>query len=470
MIFLRNHDEFKTELMRRKSEFDQLRHRRTRLITQSVCAALCLCLVLSFLLPGTMVPATPTDPIIDNPTLSTSPSDSTGIRPDNTQTLNLLANFIPQNIQGKPLDEAFTAAQMDFALNLLRGSHSGDNTLVSPLSATLALSMTASGAGGNTLTQMEQVLCGGMDIKDWNQYLKYYVNQLPTSKDAKLSIANSIWYDSKAGLTVNPIFLQTVADHYNADIFSSPFGPKTLLDINDWISDNTDGLINNALDKLDGIMYLINALVFDGKWAQGYNDYDVRTQDFHAANGEIQASDMMFSTESWYLESENARGFMKDYAGGNYRFVAILPDEDLSLNAYLESLTPEDLTSLLDGAKHRDVRAGLPQFEYEFDISLNDVLMDLGITDAFDPGCANLTPMATCNDGSLYVSRVIHKTFITVDAKGTKAAASTIVEMEPTSMPMPAKASVILDRPFLYMIVDTQTNLPIFMGTVTNLG
>lgn len=468
MIFLRNHDEFRDELLRRKSEFDTRRHRRNRILTQGTCAVLCLCLVIGFLLPGVPVPIAPTEPLISNTDPSSTPSIPPVTHPGNTQTLNLLSGFIPADTKGQPLDDAFTAAQMNFALELLRGCYNGENTLVSPLSATLALSMTASGAGGNTLAQMEDVLCGGMDIADWNAYLKYYVNSLPTSKDAKLAIANSIWYDSNAGLMVKPAFLQTVADHYDADIFAAPFGHGTVNEINNWVSNNTDGLIQNPLDRVDDIMYLINALVFDGKWAVPYSSNDLKAFSFTTEDGTVQDALAMFSTEHWFLQSESATGFMKDYAGGDYRFVAILPDREITLSEYVKALTPEELTSMLKNAQQTDIGAYLPQFECGNKLSLVEILMDMGITDVFNSMQADLSPMATSDDGrTLFVDEVIHQTFIRVDANGTKAAATTIIGVDRA---MAMGREIILDRPFLYMIVDTHTNLPIFIGTVTDLG
>ena len=438
MIFLRNHDEFRDELLRRKTEFDAQRHRRNRLITRSLCAVVCLCLVLTF-----------------------------ALRPTKVNAENLLEGYTPNPVTGKAPDEAFTATQMDFALKLLQGSYTGENTLVSPLSATLALSMLANGAEGETLSQIEDVLFDRIPIDTWNEYLKYYVNLLPTSDKVKLHQANSIWYADSPHLSLRPSFLQTVTDYYKAELYAAPFNDTTKNEINDWISRNTDGLIENALNNLNGVMCLINALVFDGNWDEPYETSDIRDREFHNADGSSQTVDMMIRYENLYLESDTARGFMKAYDGGNYAFVAILPNEDLTLTEYLETLTVEDLTELLNSPRHTKVQAGLPQFEYEYGFYLDDTLQDLGMTDAFDPTRANFSSMAD----DLYVSSVLQKTRIIVDAKGTKAAATTIVTMAPTSAPAPNSIEpVILDRPFLYMIVDTQTNLPIFIGTVTDLS
>ncbi len=436
MIFLRNHDEFRDELLRRKREFDTQSHRRARILTRSVCAMLCLCLILTF-----------------------------AISPTKVNAENLLEGYTPNPVTGKAPDDAFTAAQMVFALDLLKGSYTGENTLVSPLSATLALSMLANGAEGETLSQIEDVLCGSIPIDAWNEYLKYYVNHFPTSDKVNLHQANSIWFADSPTLSLRPGFLQTVTDYYNAELYAAPFDDNTKNEINDWVSRNTDGMIDNAVEELNGVMYLINALVFDGKWKDPYDDNDISDRPFHNADGTTDTVDMMFCKASGYLQSESARGFMKHYDGGDYAFVAILPNEDLTLTEYLENLTAEDLTELLHSSERGEVQTGLPQFEYEYAFHLDDTLKDLGMTDAFNPGKADFSPMAE----DLYVSSILQKTRIIVDAKGTKAAATTIVIMAPTGAPIQAEP-IILDRPFLYMIVDTQTNLPIFLGTVTDLG
>ena len=429
---MKTHEEFKEELLRRKVAADQ---RRTRLLTRGLCAVVCLCLLFTF-----------------------------AMRPATVNAEDLLAGYTPNAVTGKAPDESFTGAYLEFSLNLLQSCYDGDNALLSPLSATQALSLLANGADGETLAQIQEALYGDISVAEWNAYLKDYVNSLPSTSKTKLLQANSVWYDQHAGLSLQPGFLQTVTDYYNAELYAAPFNSDTLNEINKWISDNTDGLIDQAANDLDDVvMCLINALVFDGKWAEPYEDSDIRDREFHNANGSSQTVDMMYSTETLYLESDTARGFMKEYEGGSYAFVAILPNEDLTLTEYLESLTAEDLMQLLNNVQDTEVDAGLPQFEYGFSIELNDVLQEMGMTDAFDPASADFSGMGK----DLYVGTVLHKTHITVDAHGTKAASITIGGLEPTSAPVP-KTTVILDRPFLYMIVDTQTNLPIFIGTVTD--
>ena len=137
--------------------------------------------------------------------------------------------------------------------------------------------MTANGAANETLSQMEEVLGKDIPLEELNEYLYYYVNNLPSEEKSKLNIANSIWFrDDEDRLTVEKDFLQKNADYYNAAIYKSPFDDQTLQDINYWVKTNTDGMIDKILEKIDddSIMYLINAIVFDAEW-KIYNKSDI---------------------------------------------------------------------------------------------------------------------------------------------------------------------------------------------------
>ena len=110
----------------------------------------------------------------------------------------------------------------------------------------------------------------------------------------------------------------------------------------------------------------------------------------------------------------------------------------------------------------------MPKFTVDFDAELNKPLADMGIKDAFSPENADFGKMGKAGN-NLYISDVIQKTHIDVDEDGTKAAAATAIAVCTTcALPVPEE-TIILNRPFLYAIVDTQTNIPIFMGTLNTL-
>lgn len=345
------------------------------------------------------------------------------------------------------------------------------NLLISPLSIELALAMTANGSKGQTRAEIKKLLCGDMTVEELNLYLNNYVSLLPTDDKYKMHIANSIWFrDEENRLTVNEAFLEKNKDYYGAQIFKKNFNDsQTVTDINDWVKTNTDGMIDKIVEGISGdtVMYLINALCFDAEWEKQYLLSDIAKRDFTNISAETKKVDMMHSEESYYIETENAKGFMKHYKDKKYSFVALLPNEN-DIYGYIDSLTPEYIESALNNVQIKGGYAVMPKFSYEYELSMNGVLESLGMPTAFDSSKADFTDMATSTRGNIFIGDVLHKTFIQVDELGTKAGAVTKVEMTDECAPM-YEWEITLDRPFVYMIIDNANNMPIFMGTLTDV-
>ena len=191
---------------------------------------------------------------------------------------DLMEGVNAKTVTGKTTDDAFIYSSANFAVELFKKSLAqGENSLISPLSAMLALAMTANGADTQTKTEMEAVLGGGLSVEDLNLYLNTYVKNLPTDDKYKLGIANAIWFKDDGSLDVNPDFLQANADYYDAAAYKAPFDDQTLTDINNWVKNNTDGMIEKILDEIDPdmVMYLINAVMFDAEWQSQYDTGDI---------------------------------------------------------------------------------------------------------------------------------------------------------------------------------------------------
>lgn len=179
--------------------------------------------------------------------------------------------------------------------------------------------------------------------------------------------------------------------------------------------------------------------------------------------------EMMYSEEYRYLEDNHVTGFIKYYEGGRYAFAALLPNEGVTLDEYLETLTGGDLYALLSNSYETVVLASMPKFQAEYDMEMSEILKEMGMTNAFDPTSADFSGIGGSNAGNLYITRVLHKTQMTVDDMGTKAGDATVVESAPESAPGEPDFYVVnLDRPFLYMVIDTYWNMPIFMGTMVD--
>lgn len=390
------------------------------------------------------------------------------------QAADLMEGVKANTVTGKAADDAFAQSQMRLVVDLFQSSvleSKDENVLISPLSILLALAMTANGADGDTKAEMEALLGGEISLEDLNEYLYSYVNNLPTDKKYKLQIANSIWFrDDEGRLQVEKDFLQKNADYYGAQAYKAAFDDQTLKDINNWVKDHTDGMIDSILDQIDedAVMYLINALVFDAEWQQVYDKSDVYKGKFTNIDGTEKQVDMMHSEETVYLQDENATGFMKPYSGSKYSFAALLPNEGVDIYEYIAGLSGEKLMETLSTPQLGMVMATLPKFSYEYELSMNDVLKELGIPSAFSGDTADFSKMAHSSRGNIYIGEVLHKTFISVDELGTKAGAVTKVQMNDESAPM-SEWVVNLNRPFVYMIIDNETNLPVFIGTVMDI-
>ena len=367
------------------------------------------------------------------------------------------------------LTEEALLSSTDFAVRLLQESMADKkNLLISPLSLELALTMTANGASGNTLTQMEEVL--GLSADQLNPYLHAYTKQFADEEHAALHLANSIWLKEDKKLTVNPDFLQTNADYFQAGVYKAPFDNSTVNAINDWTSGHTKEMIPTLLDKIpdEAVMYLVNALAFEADWEVPYIEDQVDSGTFTREDGTTEEVEYLHSSESEYLKDEKASGFLKYYANGDYAFAALLPDEGISVDDYIASLSGEHLQNLLTASELTTVEASIPKFESGSDTNMAETFQNMGMTDAFDYKRADFSNLGSYEGGYLCINRILHKTHISVTETGTKAGAASAVEMAvKMSMIPPEEIKTIrLDRPFLYMIIDCHTSTPVFLGVL----
>ena len=388
------------------------------------------------------------------------------------QGKNLMEGITPNNVNALDDLSSQNADVTDFAVRLFKASNeSGKNTLISPLSVLCALAMTANGAEEETLAQMEEVL--GMTTEELNLYLYSYMKNLPQGDKYKLSLANSIWFTEDERFTVNQDFLQTNADYYGAEIYQAPFNDQTKKDINNWVKKNTDEMIPEIIDSIpdEAIMYLVNALAFEAEWMEIYEKNQVRDGKFTKEDGSKENVEYMYGSDNIYLEDDNATGFMKKYAGGKYAFVALLPNEGVIVSEYIATLDGESLNALLANPQYTTVRNSIPKFETEYEVEMSETLKAMGMIEAFDVNFADFGRLGTYTDMNIYINRVLHKTFISVGEQGTKAGAATSVEMAAGSAAPPEDPKeVYLDRPFVYMLVDCENNIPFFIGTMMDVG
>lgn len=367
---------------------------------------------------------------------------------------------------------AVDRAAADLGLSLLRQVRTEDtgSVLLSPLSAELALSLAANGAAGETLRQFDALLDSGTDLDTLNaacaQWLRDY-RDLGGSTQATL--ANSLWVDPEGA--VRDDYIGRCSGVFDAQVFQTDLSAPAAVDqVNRWVSDQTKGLIPQLVQQPfqeNAAAVLVNALYLKNAWRTPFNANNTYSAPFTPAQGKPREQDYLChgSLDLTYLSSADAEGVLLPYDDGRLAFFALLPRENL--DALLDGLTGDQLTQLLtDGREYTlFLHLGLPKFETEWSGSLVEPLTALGLAAAFDPLQADFSNLGDDPNG-YYLSQVIQAAKLSVNEKGTQAAAATLVEAD-TGCGLPRQDGITLDfdRPFLYGIADVQTGLPLFLGT-----
>ncbi len=366
-------------------------------------------------------------------------------------------------------------ADQAFSYEIFRNTVAFDdeeNVIISPLSISMALSMAMNGAEEETYEEMRDVLhLHAMGKKEINEAFKSLI-ELLIELDPKvtLQIANSVWH--RLSLPVKEDFLERLTEYYGAKVQELNFADPASVDIiNDWVRENTEGLIETIIDEIpdDMVMYLINALYFKGDWLRPFDTDDTRPGDFRLEDGSSVQVDMM-RQESRFATyfSDEAQMIELPYGDSLFSMTVLMPnDPEMPIDRFVEeSLSAENLNNWRANLSvgSRDVILQLPKFELEYEIEYNEILKAMGMELAFDEWEADFTGIADVSPQNLFISEVKHKTFIRVDEEGTEAAAVTSVGIGITSMP----PSIIVDRPFAFIIHERESGTNLFMGKVKN--
>ena len=375
-------------------------------------------------------------------------------------------NIIRDALEGTddPDVSSVASANTRFGFKLLhdlRERDPGGNIFISPLSISIALTMTYNGAVGETERAMAEVLeIDGLDLSTINNSNRALRTSLenPDPK-VEISIANSIW--SRQGVDFNPDFLERNRVFFGAEIAALDFSlPQATATINEWVNTNTNGKIEKIVDRINPqtLLFLINAIYFKGNWRDEFDKSMTRSGVFHLSDGsEKQVQMMRREGEYPYFRGERFEATSLPYGDGRVSMYIFLPNRDSNLNKFLRNLNAENWEGWIAQLQDRRQTMMLPRFKLEYEVRLNDTLEALGMGIAFGGG-ADFSGMGP----SLFISEVRHKTFVEVNEEGTEAAAVTAV-VGVKSLPPAFR----VDRPFFFAIYDAETETILFVGTVT---
>ncbi len=350
----------------------------------------------------------------------------------------------------------------DFNIKLIKTVNSSYNSnyLISPYSIEVALNMLKEGANNNTKREIESVV-GNREI--------------PVLSSNKVRIANAMFMKDMYEEYIEKSFINNLDKNYKAEMLVDEF--KTPKLINDWVNNNTDGMIPKILDQMskDFVLGLANAIAIDVRWNSEFECINTTSEKFNDKSN-VEMMHKLYSSNAKYFENDKSKGIIIPYKD-NLEFVGILPNTDV--NTYINNIDMDTLNNIdkdvTEATNKKRINLSLPRFSYSFDLSnFKDILISMGIKDAFSDSNADFTNiinkdnMIKSDINNLYVGEAIHKSYIDLNEKGTKAAAVTYFGMfKATAMLEEYETiDIAFNKPFVYMIRDTDTKEILFFGTV----
>lgn len=377
-------------------------------------------------------------------------------------------------------EKEFSKGINSFSYDIFSKMDNGKNILLSPYSIATAFSMLANGADGETKQEIIK-LFGIKDLDKWNAYMKEYIKRYQ-KENTKLLTANSVWLSNQLTLSkrADQEFFAPLSAYYQVDKKIMELSTDTARkEINNWVSENTNGLINSFLEEnldISVLMVLMNAVYFAGDWEEEFKKEDTQSLEFYGANKQTQV-DMMckYGKEFKYVEKNGIQGVELPYVGNKLAMDIIIPKQNNKTNkqeniresfSQLSEKEKDEFFKAFDEAGKEEIsELMIPKFTVSYSVeNLKEVLVGMGLNTVFgEEAVFDKIAEGIC------VDKVTHKSKIKVDEKGTEAAAVTSIMMKETAMLNEDEIKFIVNQPFIYMIRDIQTGTILFIGDMQDI-
>lgn len=356
-----------------------------------------------------------------------------------------------------------------FAIKLFEKTAKMQSTVISPVSVSYLMAMLANGANGQTKTDIMKALqLTDNDLDEMNALYRMMIQRRGSlDKETTLRIAN--YFAMNKDVELKDAYANNMKAIYNAGIESLDFtSPKTTAHINNWCKKNTNGMIPSIINNVDAnaSAYIMNAIFFNGTWADKFNKSNTKNENFKGYTRDITMVPMMHKSDKLlYWANDMYAAVRIPYGNGSYTMTVMLPNEGKSIDEMLKSMENADFTAWRQDAEQCIVDLKLPRFTTEADVTLNNIISELGAANIFSSK-ADFTNIANTN---MFVSQMFQKAKIEVSEEGTKAAAVTAAIMTMSALPTeePKHVTFHANRPFVYMITEANTNAIFFMGQFT---
>ncbi len=385
-----------------------------------------------------------------------------GIMTAGTLLLAMSSNAFAAKTMERGANQSISNSMFGFGKELQNSLlQESQNTVISPLSIHLALDMVNMGAAGKTKTAISNTLQipASANPQSVKEEAKGLISSLSSNSDVTLNIANSIWISKS--LKVKDPFIKDCKHYFDADVRKG----ITADAVNGWVAQKTNNKIKTIIDDFaaKSDMIIVNAIYFNGSWIKEFDKKKTTMEEFQTKSASIKVPTMHLKDNFSYYENKDFQAVKIPYRGGKMSMYVFLPAKDSSLKKFLPSFSQKLWSDVYENSSFQQVAISLPKFKTEYGVTLNDTLSAMGMKQAFGPG-ADFNLISP----RLFISQVIHKTFIDVNETGTEAAAATAITMTRSAMPVRDVKQFKVDRPFFFMIADDEKHTPLFIGSIVN--
>jgi serpin B len=391
---------------------------------------------------------------------------------------NISTNPTPQNIPVSTQSQIISG-NSQFAVDIYQELvDENENQMLSPYSISTALAMVYAGADGNTATELQDVMGFGGNHTNFHQIFNRLTTNIEqhvsSPTNSEVNVVNKIWRSTN--LSFLPAFEATMNNEYLAPVAATDFSQRVAArqEINDWVDQETHQLIPELLPTdfitPQTVSVLVNAVYFKADWEHQFSPSATHTQQFRTTSSAVSAdmmSDLIPTNNLRFTEDADAEVLELFFKDKQSSILIVLPkDQNMGINSFVQQkLSKTKVDQWFDdldypSPSNSNFSVLLPKWSFENDFDLATTLQNLGINDVFIPGGCNLSKMA---DASLFIEKIKHKTVISADEGGVEAAGSTAVGIGITSVP-PIERTIRANRPFVFIIKDTETNSILFIG------
>ncbi len=356
-----------------------------------------------------------------------------------------------------------------FAINLFNKTNGMDSRVISPLSVTGLMTILANGADGDTRQEILNTLgwterVDGGEINEIYGLLAKQAGVIDPSVTVNVADYVAVNKDNR----IKDEYASVVRDWFKAEVENMDFtSQKSAGVINNWCSKHTDGMIPRIIDNVDpgAVAYLMNAIYFNGPWAERFQTKDTKVEAFRGYTRDIKKVKMMHRNDEYsYTANGTYSAVRLPYGNGSFAMTVLLPNEGKSIDDMMRVVNAKEIANLGRKMENCKVDLKLPKFTTEVEQPLNEVIAGLGAPTMFKPG-ADFSKLA---DGNMFVSKMFQKAKIEVSEEGTKAAAATAAIMTMSAYePEPRQVEFHADRPFVYIISESSTGAIYFIGQFT---